>query len=79
MSREYRTAEHIARELIGMLIEDGADAVALTWSRTNRQRTEVRHESLGNTYAIEGMLREVIERYVQEDAVEEEGEEEQRG
>lgn len=77
MSKEYRPAEHIARELLGLLIEDGADAVAITWSRTIGRRTDVHHASLGNVYAIEGMLNEVMSRYAEE-PIEEEDEESNR-
>lgn len=72
MSDEYRPAEHVARELLGLLIEDGCDAVSVTWSRTKGKRTEVRHESIGNAYAVEGMLNEVMERFhIDEQEVEE--------
>jgi hypothetical protein len=72
MSGEYRSAEHIARELLGLMIEDGCDAVSLTWSRTDGRKTFVRHESLGNAFAVEGMLNEALERYAEEPEEEDE-------
>jgi hypothetical protein len=74
MSSEYRPAEHVARELLGLLIEDGCDAVSITWSRTDGKRTVVRHEAIGNAFAVEGMLYEALENYGEE-TIEEEDEE----
>lgn len=75
---EYRTAEHIARELLGLMIEDGCDAVSIVWSRTTGRKTEIRHEAIGNAYAVEGMISEVLDRYVAEEPSEEEDEESTR-
>ena len=71
---EYRTAEHIAGELLGMMLEDGCDAVSVTWSRSDRHGTHVRNRYLGNHYAVLGMMSEVVERLT--DPAEEMGEEE---
>ena len=38
---EYRPAEHVAREILGTLLEDGADAVVVTWCRTVKNETRV--------------------------------------
>lgn len=74
MIEEYRPAEHVIREMLGMLIEDGCDAVSITWSRTNGRKTVVKHESIGNAFAVEGMLNEALGSYDQE-LLDEEGEE----
>ena len=74
MSSEYRPAEHVARELLGLLIEDGCDAVSITWSRTDGKRTIVRHEAIGNAFAVEGMLNEALDQYTEEPTEEEDEE-----
>jgi len=76
---EYRSAEHVARELLGTLLEDGADAVVVLWSRTAKNETRVYNASLGNRYAIVGMLWDVAEEMTRsEDETEEEDEESNR-
>jgi len=77
--QEYRPAEHVAREILGMLLEDGADAVVVTWCRTVKNETRVYHASLGNRYAVVGMLSDVFEEMTRiEDEAEEEDEESSR-
>ena len=77
--QEYRPAEHVAREILGMLLEDGADAVVVTWCRTMKNETRVYHASLGNRYAVVGMLSDVFEEMTRiEDEAEEEDEESNR-
>ena len=70
--REYRTAEHLVRELIGLLIEDGADAVTVSWSRTRKGQTECSHEALGNYFAIVGLLTEAMKEMAERGESEEE-------
>ena len=70
---EYRPAEHVVREIMGTLIEDGCDAVVVTWCRTVKNETRVYHASLGNRYAVVGMLSDLVEEMTR---IEEESEEE---
>lgn len=73
--REYRTAEHLVRELVGLLIEDGADAVTVSWSRTVKGMTECKHEALGNYFAIVGLMTEALKEIAERGEAEEEQEE----
>lgn len=73
--REYRTAEHLVKEMLWTLIEDGADAVTLSWSRTDKGVTECRHESVGNYFAIVGLLTEAMKEMAERGSAEEEEEE----
>lgn len=51
----------IVRELVGRLVEDaGADAVVIGWTRTEKGKTTLHHESLGNQYATMGIAGDLV-------------------
>ena len=62
---EYSQTLHQVRELIGMLIEDGCDAVVLSWSRTEKGSTLCDYETFGNFFACNGLAHDTFTRLVQ--------------
>lgn len=67
--KEYNQTEHRLRELIGMLIEDGADAVVVGWSKTVKNDTTVNHEAWGNHFAVRGLALETFRNLAASDEV----------
>ena len=66
MSEEqYSETMHRIREMIGMLIEDGCDAVVLSWSRTEKGSTVCDYETFGNVFACNGLAHDTFPRLVQ--------------
>lgn len=66
MSEEqYNETMHRIREMIGMLIEDGCDAVVLSWSRTEKGSTVCDYETFGNFFACNGLAHDTFTRLVQ--------------
>lgn len=62
--KEYTKTMHQVRELIGMLIEDGCDAVVLSWSRTEKGSTACDYETFGNFFACSGLAHDTFTRLV---------------
>tara|TARA_R100001463_G_scaffold88700_1_gene143465 strand:- start:899 stop:1144 length:246 start_codon:yes stop_codon:yes gene_type:complete len=62
---EYSETMHRIREMIGMLIEDGCDAVVLSWSRTEKGTTVCDYETFGNFFACNGLAHDTFTRLVQ--------------
>ena len=51
----------IVRELVGRLVEDAsADAVVVAWTRTDKGKTTLHHEALGNQYATMGIAGDLL-------------------
>jgi|TARA_R100000084_G_scaffold33188_1_gene13125 hypothetical protein len=64
--KEYDQTLHIVRNLIGLLIEDGCDAVVLSWSRTTVNDTTTQFETYGNKYAVGGLAHETLRSLAEE-------------
>ncbi len=64
--KEYDQTLHIVRNLIGLLIEDGCDAVVVSFSRTTVNETTTHYETYGNKYAVGGLAHETLRSLAEE-------------